>query len=331
LTAFSDPLFSGAVLGHTTNDAQQANTVVDVVRFGDGVNGTRDGVLGLLKALDATFGGWAADLGAQERRYPILLPTTVLGRTDYYVSFPSQATFAAAADRAVHGTLRAAVADHSLAAHLQAPRWQLRPALCFHVYAELEHAQVGRAPTMITVTGPCFRHEAETQALERQREFTMREIVVVGEPDAVTRLRVAVRERTLQFAYSLGLDCSVDVANDPFFGSAGGKARALYQQAKELKWELVQRGCRRERSLAIASFNLHEDYFARAFDIRLAERDTPAWTGCFAFGLERWVAAVLDTHGPDAERWPDAVRALVARVTPSPPPTSEDGRRPSWS
>ncbi len=56
--------------------------------------------------------------------------------------------------------------------------------------------------------------------------------------------------------------------------------------------------------LAIASFNDHEAFFGDAFAIR-----TPsgaAASGCVAFGLERWLLAVLATHGPDARNWPPA-------------------------
>ena len=48
---------------------------------------------------------------------------------------------------------------------------------------------------------------------------------------------------------------------------------------------------------------LAEVFFGDAFDIRL-EDGTAAHTACTAFGLERWLLAVLVRHGPDAAAWP---------------------------
>ena len=57
------------------------------------------------------------------------------------------------------------------------------------------------------------------------------------------------------------------------------------------------------RPLAIASFNDHELFFGDAFGISLAD-GMPAWTGCVAFGLERWLLAVLASYGVDPRNWP---------------------------
>ena len=43
---------------------------------------------------------------------------------------------------------------------------------------------------------------------------------------------------------------------------------------------------------AVASFNLHETFFGRRFGITAADGG-PAWSGCVAFGLERWLLAVV--------------------------------------
>ena len=51
-----------------------------------------------------------------------------------------------------------------------------------------------------------------------------------------------------------------------------------------------------ERPLAIASFNDHELFFGEAFGITLAG-GAPAWSGCVAFGLERWLLGILAKYG----------------------------------
>ena len=67
-----------------------------------------------------------------------------------------------------------------------------------------------------------------------------------------------------------------------------------------------------DRSLACASFNVHGDFFARRLDYLGEEgHEAPIWTSCAAFGLERWVWAVLVQHGPRVQDWPAELRALV--------------------
>jgi hypothetical protein len=50
--------------------------------------------------------------------------------------------------------------------------------------------------------------------------------------------------------------------------------------------------------LAISSFNLHETFFSRRFGFSL-EDGTDAYSGCVAFGLERWALALAVTLGPN--------------------------------
>ena len=102
-------------------------------------------------------------------------------------------------------------------------------------------------------------------------------------------------------------------ASDPFFAPTA-RGRAALQRIKGLKHELVFHFTD-GRPLAIASFNDHELFFGEAFGITLPD-GTPAWSGCVAFGLERWLLAVLATHGVDPFDWPVATGKLeTAGVT----------------
>jgi hypothetical protein len=56
-------------------------------------------------------------------------------------------------------------------------------------------------------------------------------------------------------------------------------------------------------SIAAASFNLHESFFGKAFDIRLPDGSS-ASSGCVAYGIERWLLAFLAAHGTSARAWP---------------------------
>ena len=54
-------------------------------------------------------------------------------------------------------------------------------------------------------------------------------------------------------------------------------------------------------TMAVGSFNYHEDFFGDRFGIQTAD-GSRVHTGCIAFGLERFVHAVLLQLGVDETR-----------------------------
>ena len=197
--------------------------------------------------------------------------------------------------------------------HLEAEApdyWQ--NAVCNNVWRHLAgHTFDGQA-RRFTARGTCCRHEgAQHFALEYLRAFTMRELVIAGAPEQVLAQRERAQAFALAFAAELGLRGRLERANDPFFLASEDSEQA--QEQCELP-ELVKVELRLElygeRTLACASFNVHGDFFAQRLDMRGGE--APVWTGCSAFGLERWVWAVLVQHGPDPRSWPEGLRALLS-------------------
>ena len=57
-----------------------------------------------------------------------------------------------------------------------------------------------------------------------------------------------------------------------------------------------------QKRLAVGSINFHRNLFGAAFDIK--RDDVHAFSGCVAFGVERWVHAILKLFGPDEAKWP---------------------------
>jgi hypothetical protein len=152
---------------------------------------------------------------------------------------------------------------------------------------------------IVTAQGCCWRHERDRLApLERGWSFTMRELVCIGTEAEC----VAFRDRGVKLARwlatGLALDSTVEPAEDPFFAPTS-RGRALLQRVKGLKQEL-RLSIGDGETVAAASFNLHEQFFGQAFDIRLTSGE-PAYTACVAFGLERWLLAAL-VHGDAAHR-----------------------------
>jgi seryl-tRNA synthetase len=208
----------------------------------------------------------------REIQCPALIERDFLEHANYFESFP-------------HGATRVEAIPRS---------GLLAPAVCYHCFGILTNAHL-ETPAEITCIGKCYRHEnGTTDAVGRLWEFTMREFVFVATPEVVQQQRRDWIERARNFADSVGLKGKIEIATDPFFGKTG-RGRKLLQQIKELKYEF---SCAMPdgSKLALASFNLHETFFTSRFGITLAGAPAPH-SACVAFGLERWMLAVLAQCG----------------------------------
>ena len=183
----------------------------------------------------------------------------------------------------------------------------LAPAVCYHAYPELEGRTIGPDPVFLTACGHCYRYEGGNHVpLERLWEFTMREIIFLGNREQVESVRQSIVRQVADFVTALELEGAIGIASDPFF-TAGDEGRRLMQQAGALKHELQLAVDARGRTVAAASFNHHHDFFGTRFAIRLTD-GSPAHSGCVAFGLERWVLAVLAQVGTAETDWPAGAR-----------------------
>lgn len=275
--------------------------------------GLRDAVAAALRELCSADGG-------EEWHVPPALPFGTLARAEYFSSFPQWLTAAAHVGDAaeLEGIAEARDPETRALDALRPAPIALQPAVCYHVYAALS-GRVLSGTECISVGGTCWRYESgRFEPLERGWSFTMQEAVRAGVGSDIQEFRVAYMAAARQFAERLGLRARIAAASDPFF-AAGARGRALMQRLGSLKHELLL-PLGDGRTIAAASFNDHAQFFGDAFDIRLAD-GSAASTGCAAFGVERWVLAVLVEHGPDACDWPLAVAAPRARI-----PAPADGR-----
>jgi seryl-tRNA synthetase len=272
-----------------------------------GLIGLRGAPLALFHDLENSIGQLARSVGAEEWRLPCGLPLETLARAEYFASFPQWLTVAShltdddatleriASDPSPAESARSALAPAGTA---------LPPALCYHTYSALAGRMiVAGAPAVMTAQGTCWRHEgARLLPLERGWAFTMREIVCVGDARDVESFRQRGMRRVAALAEALSLHVELAVASDPFFAPTA-RGKALLQRVKALKHELLL-PIGSGRAIAASSFNNHETFFGEAFDIRLAD-GSPASSACVAFGLERWLLAVLARHGSDPQAWPE--------------------------
>lgn len=221
---------------------------------------------------------WGRELGAREYEAGRLVPLAALDRAGYLASFPGRAVPAPAADGSRGG--------------LAVP-----PAACLHCYAELADRALDATPLVFAVRNRCARGDETLDAAHgRLRDFTMREIVVVGAAGEVERARRALMRRTQTYVTRLDLAAIIEVATDPFHVAAD-RGKLTVQRLRALKYEL--RMPLAGETIAVGSFNYHEDHFGRAFGVSLRD-GSPAHTACVAFGLERWELAVREQRDATA-------------------------------
>jgi seryl-tRNA synthetase len=182
----------------------------------------------------------------------------------------------------------------------------LTPAGCYPVYPSLKGEQP-REGKLVDVFSYCFRHEPSIDPA-RMQMFRMREYVRIGTPDDVRNWRSGWLDRGLAMMQALGLDVSIALANDPFFGRTG-KLLAASQREQELKYELVVPITSSESPTAVLSFNYHQELFGGLYGIQID--GNAAHTGCVGFGMERVALALLKTHGLDPNGWPAHVKEAL--------------------
>ncbi|MEU6665868.1 aminoacyl--tRNA ligase-related protein [Streptomyces sp. NPDC046727] len=238
----------------------------------------------LMELLDERFQAWARECGATPMLFPAVIGTADLAAIGYFDNFPQLALMTAPLKLPAEKPAGSAAVPSD---RLGASEYGLASAACYQVY--LHHRSVTLAgPRYVTTVAKCFRNEDHYDGLRRLHGFTMREIVCLGPREAVLDHLARFRPRVVEFADRLGLGLKVQPASDPFFEKSGG--RALLAQLFPVKEEFVHAG-----DLAIGSLNFHRNFFGERCDISLADGG-PAYTGCVAFGLERWIAALLETH-----------------------------------
>lgn len=257
--------------------------------------------------LDSRFSDWAAACGAVPMLFPPLMRVEDLSAFDYFKNFPHLAAAVTRIDRdkldAEYATKEAV--DTIPPHHLVSSAYVLPSAACYNVYLFLRGRRLSE-PLAITTISSCFRNEEEYQGLRRLWGFTMREIVRVGPMEQVQEHLRSFKVLIKAFLEELGLPYGTQLASDPFFQPAGAKARM--QALFPTKEEFVYGG-----SLAFASLNFHRNFFGERCGILTAD-GKPAYSGCVAFGVERWLHALLD-HFKDPGL---VMKALTARAAEHP-------------
>jgi seryl-tRNA synthetase len=287
--------------------------------FGRGRFGFGPKLVKLLRTLDTLVVDHFQRLKPRAHQFPSLISGEVLDRCRYLRNFPASLTLVthlredlgilqdfASTVRWDGASLTFPVES---ASHCEV---LLAPSVCFHWYAWIAGERL-RAPVTITAVGKCFRYESTTlSGLERLWDFSMREVVFVGDADWIASSRAEALDEGRAVLEELDLDYEIATAGDPFFIDSYASQTA-YQRGFDLKYELLCPLKYRGKQLAVGSVNYHQDFFGRSFDIEYEKR--PCHTACIGFGLERLALAVIARHGWSPSGWPSVLRSGFERLT----------------
>jgi seryl-tRNA synthetase len=271
----------------------------------------------LVDYFERQFIALAESFGAVPYRFPTLISAHQMERIKYFHAFPHSLSFVTHLREdldVIDQFAQQAVCD---AQGLNTPldsfariQTLVSPAVCNHLYFALADKPLPSDQMIVTAVGSCCRYEAiNLTSLERMWNFTMREVIFVGSKDFVLENREIARQRMSQAFERIGLAYRIESANDPFFIGEFRK-QVAFQSAFQLKYEIRARLPFKESTLAVGSYNYHQDFFGRNLAITLSD-GSPAHTGCVAFGLERIAFAFLAQYGFDPLNWPSEVKEMV--------------------
>lgn len=259
-------------------------------------------VLELFKALDQMFLRMAEKVNAQDFHFPPFIQAKELNKLDYFKSFPHLITFPVALDQNNEANLEKFISgkrcdDSGVVSLTEIDKVCdcLTPAACYHFYIHFQGQNLEKT-TYLTTRANCFRREKYYAPLQRQWAFNMREIVCIGEHDEVRSFIRRYRDLASEKFKNLDLDIQWEVATDPFF-DAENNPKFVMQQLDPVKHEMIF-----NKNLSIGSTNFHKDYFGESFGITINKQI--ATSACIAFGLDRWIFAIVTRYGVDSAKWP---------------------------
>ncbi len=250
--------------------------------------------LALYLQLDQMFSNWASTWKAESWKLPIFISAKELAKLDYFHSFPHLVTMPVTLDCSDEN-LNAFSAGQPIDAsgvvnltNLSPVQDVLTPAACYHFYVA-HQSQNLLSPKYLTTCANCFRRETHYLPLQRQWSFSMREIVCIGSSDEVKHFLETWKNSLERFFAEAKLEVQFENATDPFFNPSKNP-KYLMQRLDPVKTEMIYK-----KSLAIGSINFHRSYFGEAF--KITRDGEEAYSGCVAFGMERWLYAVLTSFG----------------------------------
>lgn len=251
-------------------------------------------IIQILNKLDTIFVKMSEDFKAKNMTFPALMKVGDLSSLDYFDNFPHLGLAVAGLTDEACSCITSQKGKITTVSqnNLKDSDYLLPSAACYNVYLHLRNEVVTQA-RYYTTAARCFRNESEYKGLERLWSFQMREIICIGSMDEVQAFLSFYKDKVSALSEQIGIVFDIEVATDPFYDKQGTKA--LMQKLQPVKEEFVF-----ESTVSAASLNFHRNFFGEKCNI-LNNKGEAVFSGCVAFGLERWLHALLKTYGHDLE------------------------------
>ncbi|MGL6297928.1 MAG: serine--tRNA ligase, partial [Methanobacteriaceae archaeon] len=151
------------------------------------------------------------------------------------------------------------------------------------------------------------------KGIDRVHEFQRIELVWLGTPEQVEKIRDATLELSHDLATALELEWYTEIGDDPFY-LEGRKVESRGIEFPDIpKYEMRLKVPGRDKGVAVVSANVHGTHFVEGFSIKEAHK-YKVWTGCTGLGLTRWLFGFLAQKGFNKENWPEKLKEKLKEV-----------------
>ncbi len=295
-------------------------------------------MVGLLKVMrDLIIEYVCKPLGFEEWMFPRLIPMSVLAKLSSYVEHLPEGMFyvcvpprdpSAFDEYKREYALKRILRKDLLKGILGEPEYILDAVQCppFYQFFSEETVRLEDLPIKVyeCMGGWTWRNEAGgVEGLARTNEFWRMEMVYLGSPNDVVKIRDEVVSRTIELVDKiLDLEWRV-VVGAPFYLSSEEASKRRIDISSRDKIPTLDVECylpyRGERGkaewLEITAASVHYTHYVSAFKIKEV-KGREIWTGCTGHGLTRWATAFLAQHGFNPSEWPSKVKDLYEKYGP---------------
>ena len=276
----------------------------------------------------------AKKLGFLEAYYPKLIPLEVMRRKGqlagipneiYWVCPPKTRDPKAWEDYSDFVKVTQITAPERLYEKLDYPEFGLAYAQCepfYDIFAG-RILDIEKLPLKLYDRyGPTYRHESGgLKGLERLTEFKRVEFTWIGSKDDVIAIRDDVRDAAIEIIDKIfDVTWKLEATTAVYLEHAGEREEAEskdYVKTYDLSVILpFETASRKEKELEIASFHVHEDFYAKHF--RWKERKNRLlWSGCAGVSPSRWAYVFIVRYGLNYDNWPSEIKKYIGDKLPS--------------
>ncbi len=217
-------------------------------------------------------------------------------------------------------------APEKLKQKLGKPKFGLAYAQCEPFYEIWSKKTIDRDKTplkFVDQNGPTWRYEAGgLKGLERLNEFNRIEYIYLGSPEKVIDIRNQLKDKALEIVDEVfDLEWELQSTTAAYLEHSGETQETETEEPRTYDINAnipFKAKSKPEKHLEIASFHIHEDYYAQKFSWK-ERKNRKLWSGCTGISPTRWAYVLLIRHGFNPKNWPEEIKKRVRGKLPELP------------